>query len=372
MPDDSFNGKYVVLTKAYFKFFEEPVIIDSVKIKNREFTFKGKVNEEPFLANLFAGHTELGEFIMEPGHIHITLRNDTYLYQIYQSYIYNVSGTPLNEEYNREMLLPFQACCLADSLGHKKHMIYSKGGIWTEDDELNYRRAYPNELSRISTDKHWAYLENHVQYPEIIFRFLSGKHFSPYAEKQKKILAQLPEKTVQRIRKYEDSLQTLTDQYLKEGRVTLPKVEYVENTPEAVRVGQSFTDFTGETPDGKLISLSEVVKNNKLVMLDFWASWCAPCLQAMPEIAGIYKEYKEKGLEIIGISSDENVERWKNAIQKQGMNWLQIRSAGEDRIGRVYSVKFIPCIILIGQDGKIVARRLDGDELREKIKEILD
>ena len=82
LPDDSFNGKYVVLTKAYFKFFEEPVIIDSVKIKNREFTFKGKVNEEPFLANLFAGHTELGEFIMEPGHIHITLRNDTYLYQI--------------------------------------------------------------------------------------------------------------------------------------------------------------------------------------------------------------------------------------------------------------------------------------------------
>ncbi len=357
-----------MLTKAYFKFFEEPVIIDSVKIKNREFTFKGKVNEEPFLANLFAGHTKLGEFIMEPGHIHITLRNDT----IYQSYTYNVSGTPLNEEYNREMILPLQAYSLADSLGHKKRLVYSKGGIWTEDDELNYRRAYPKELSQIFHNKYWDYLENHVQYPEIIFRFLSEKYFSPYAEKQKKILAQLPEKTVQRIRKYEDSLQTLTDQYLKEGRITLPKVEYVENTPEAVRVGQPFTDFTGETPDGKLVSLSEVVKNNKLVMLDFWASWCAPCLQAMPEIAGIYKEYREKGLEIIGISSDENVERWKNAIQKQGMNWLQIRSAGEDRIGRDYSVKFIPYVILIGQDGKIVARRLDGDELREKIKEMLD
>ncbi len=74
LPDDSFNGKYVVLVKAYFKFFEEPVIIDSVKIKNREFTFKGKVNEEPFLANLFAGHTELGEFVMEPGHIRLLKR----------------------------------------------------------------------------------------------------------------------------------------------------------------------------------------------------------------------------------------------------------------------------------------------------------
>ena len=167
LPDDSFNGKYVVLAKAYFKFFEEPVIIDSVKIKNREFTFKGKVNEEPFLANLFADHTKLGEFIMEPGHIHITLRNDTYLCQIYQSYIYNVSGTPLNEEYNREMILPGEACSLADSLGHKKRLVYSKGGVWTEDDELNYRRAYPKELSQISIDKHWAYLENHVQYPEI-------------------------------------------------------------------------------------------------------------------------------------------------------------------------------------------------------------
>ncbi|MDE6452318.1 MAG: TlpA family protein disulfide reductase, partial [Odoribacter sp.] len=178
----------------------------------------------------------------------------------------------------------------------------------------------------------------------------------------------------QRIRGYNDSLQIQTERVrkkLKEGKLNLPKVTYVEQLPEAVQVGQPFIDFTGETPDGKSISLSEIVRNNKLVMLDFWASWCAPCIQSMPGLVDIYKEYKEKGLEIIGISSDENAQRWKDAIQKHGMNWLQIRSAGEDRIGQDYVIKFIPYTILIGQDGKIIARCLKGDELREKIQEVL-
>ena len=372
--DDSLNGKYLILTRAYF-ITEKPVIIDSVKVKNRKFSFKGRVNGEPFLASLYAGSSFLGSCIMEPGKIDISFRDTILNPYLPKQYLFDVSGTPLNDEYHREMILPSRMVDIADSLGARKHDVFRKGGVWTDDDELNYQRAFPLALAKESSDRHWKYLENHVQYPEIVFKSLSGfGYMGAEAERVQQISAQLPEETRQRIQRHNDSMQITMERLMekiKEGKVTLPKVTHVEQLPEAVQVGQPFIDFTGETLDGKSVSLSEIVQNNKLVMLDFWASWCAPCMQSMPELVDIYKEYKEKGLEIIGISSDENAQRWKNAIQKNGMNWLQIRSAGEDRIGQDYVIKFIPYTILIGQDGKIIARHLKGDELREKIQEVL-
>ena len=372
--DDSLNGKYLILTRAYF-ITEKPVIIDSVKVKNRKFSFKGRVNGEPFLASLYAGSSFLGSCIMEPGKIDISFRDTILNPYLPKQYLFDVSGTPLNDEYHREMILPSRMVAIADSLGARRHDVFRKGGVWTDDDELNFQRAFPLALAKESNDRRWKYLENHVQYPEIVFRFLSGfGYMGAEAERVQQISAQLPEETRQRIQRHNDSMQIKMERLMekiKEGKVTLPKVTHVEQLPEAVQVGQPFIDFTGETLDGKSVSLSEIVQNNKLVMLDFWASWCAPCMQSMPELVDIYKEYKEKGLEIIGISSDENAQRWKNAIQKNGMNWLQIRSAGEDRIGQDYVIKFIPYTILIGQDGKIIARHLKGDELREKIQEVL-
>lgn len=210
-----------------------------------------------------------------------------------------------------------------------------------------------------------------MQYPEVIFRHLVS--VSPDTNtRTQKILARLPEKMIRRIHFYQDSMAKLTTRFLqdlKEKKITIPEVRYVENTPEEVQVGKPFSDFSGETPDGQQVCLAEVVKNNKLVLLDFWASWCGPCMQGMPYLVGLYKKYKEKGLEIIGISSDENAERWTRAIEKNDMTW---RSAGEDRIGRVYSVKFIPYTILIDHNGKIIARRSEPEELEQFIKEALE
>ena len=373
LPDHSFDNQYIILLKARL-LFEKEEIIDSVKVKNRRFVFKGKTREEPFLARLnFSDSRRVPDFlIIEPGKINVTVsrspfysgQSDSSAYQYYS----HVSGTPLNDEYNKEMIIPWQAVMAANTLGPKRDKVFREGGIWTEEDELAYREALPDQLIAAHMESKWNYLENHIQYPEVIAFFLASD--SPFTnERKQRILAQLPEQTAHRICQHQDSLKKLTEQYLREGMK--PRMKIVENPPEAVRVGKPFLDFTGETFDGKQITLSEVVKSNKLVLLDFWASWCGPCMKEMPNIAEIYKQYKSKGLEIIGISSDVDPQRWTAAIEKNHMDWLQIRSSGEDRIGQMYAINFIPATVLIDHKGNIVARKLRDLELKEKIKELL-
>jgi len=100
------------------------------------------------------------------------------------------------------------------------------------------------------------------------------------------------------------------------------------------------------------------------VLLDFWASWCRPCLDDLPYLHEINKKYQNSGLKIIGISEDENLEKWINAIDKFEMNqWIQISiKQNEIDLKANYLVTAIPVKILIGPDGKIIKRWRGGGE----------
>ncbi len=146
----------------------------------------------------------------------------------------------------------------------------------------------------------------------------------------------------------------------------------VEVVPEHLRIGQPYLDFDGRTPDGAIMKLSEILPGKKLILLDFWASWCVPCIKEMPNIAAIYEKYKDQGLVVIGITSDTNESAWKKAIERHNMTWLQwIDTDKTDRIGMQYNVKSIPYTYLIDANGVIVGRRLRGEELRSKIDELM-
>jgi len=138
-------------------------------------------------------------------------------------------------------------------------------------------------------------------------------------------------------------------------------------------VGAQYTDIALNTPEGKLIRVSDFVTKNKVTMIDFWASWCGPCRQEMPNVIKAYNEYKDKGFAVVGVSLDSDKEAWKGAIQKLGIPWAQMsdlkgwQSAG----AALYNVRSIPATILIDQNGKIIAKDLRGEELEAKLKEIL-
>ncbi|MBR1414562.1 MAG: AhpC/TSA family protein [Prevotella sp.] len=136
--------------------------------------------------------------------------------------------------------------------------------------------------------------------------------------------------------------------------------------------GKLFTDMTIPDMDGKERKLSEWLGKGGYVMIDFWASWCGPCRQEMPNVVANYAKYHEKGFEIIGISFDQKAESWKNAVGQMGMTWPQLSDLGywKSAAAGVYGISSIPASILFDGEGKIIATDLRGEKLGEKLQEI--
>jgi len=124
-------------------------------------------------------------------------------------------------------------------------------------------------------------------------------------------------------------------------------------------------------PDGKPVSLSSL--RGKVVLIDFWASWCGPCRRENPNVVKMYQKYKDQGFEIFGVSLDNDANRWKAAIQGDGLTWYH----GSDLMGwksrpaQMYQVHSIPATFLLDKEGKIIAKGLRGPELESAVANAL-
>lgn len=139
---------------------------------------------------------------------------------------------------------------------------------------------------------------------------------------------------------------------------------------DAVNVGGIAPNIELPGPDGKPFSLKSL--RGKVVLLDFWASWCGPCLAELPNVKAIYEKYHPKGLEILGVSLDEKQEAWTGMIAKKGMPWHHVSSlkGWKCPVAKRYNVTGIPRMYIIDAEGRIVAQDLRGEALAEKMKEI--
>jgi peroxiredoxin len=137
-----------------------------------------------------------------------------------------------------------------------------------------------------------------------------------------------------------------------------------------IAVGILAPDFTMNDPDGKPIQLSSL--RGKIVLLDFWASWCMPCRQENPNVVKLYQQYHQKGFEILGVSLDRAKEKWVKAIQDDQLTWLHVSDLKfwQNEAARLYAITVIPQSVLIGKDGKIIAKGLRGEQLEKKLAEL--
>ena len=140
----------------------------------------------------------------------------------------------------------------------------------------------------------------------------------------------------------------------------------------AVVVGKPAPKFSAKSPEGKLISLDESL--GKVTIVDFWASWCAPCRKENPNVVALYNEYHSKGLNIIGVSLDQDATKWKDAIAKDNLSWIHVSNLKywDEPIGKQYGISSIPATFILDAKRNIVAKDLRGDALRAKVKELLD
>lgn len=134
--------------------------------------------------------------------------------------------------------------------------------------------------------------------------------------------------------------------------------------------GGTAPDFKAVTLNGDTVTLYGI--DAKVKLLDFWASWCAPCRAENPNMRKIYAKYHGAGLEIIGVSLDTKKQDWAHAIRDDKLTWVQVSDLMQASPTAVlYNVKAIPCTYLLDENNRVVARNLRGKELQKKIAELL-
>jgi len=130
-------------------------------------------------------------------------------------------------------------------------------------------------------------------------------------------------------------------------------------------------NFYAESINGNDISLKSVLKNNKIVLVDFWASWCAPCRAESPKIIRLYNKYHAKGFDVIGVSEDKyaDIDKWKNAVSLDGLPWHQVIDDNK-RLANMFGVTSIPHTVLLDQNGGIIFAKKSSYTIEQKLKEV--
>ena len=141
---------------------------------------------------------------------------------------------------------------------------------------------------------------------------------------------------------------------------------------KTVQIGSKAPDFTAKDVNGKDVKLSAHL--GKYVLVDFWAAWCGPCRRENPNVVKAYLKYKDKGFDVFGVSLDKSKAAWEKAIRDDGLNWTQVSDLAfwNSAPAKLYGVRAIPANFLLDPNGVIIARNLRGEELLQKLEDVLN
>ncbi len=303
--DDDDNGAMV-----YIVDYDTKAKIDSIVVAEKVATFKGQL-EEPTLAAIVMDGRSIKEFILESGSIIIDPAKR------------KAFGSMLNDQLSG---IETAASNLAQQFRSTKD---------EAEQETIYRR-----YEQLTDSAMTANIDNPIGY----YLFLDkAPSLSP--EEFDIFIASHPN-----LAKYQ----------------RIQKVKETNMHKLSTSVGKKFSDFE-VVYEGKTFRLSDYVGKGKYVLVDYWASWCGPCIRQIPVLKELLAEFGDKGLEVLGVAVWDEPANTLKAIESHGINWPCIINA--QRIPTdVYGISGIPCIILYGPDGTILSRDKQGDELKADVR----
>ena len=326
--------------------------VDTVKIEKEKFTFKGSAKEpEMYLLSIETVSDKL-PFILENGDIEMTINKDS------------IGITKITGTYNNEELNSYKAKGMAIQ---KKMMKFQKDNTakmnqaqQTKDTVVmnGLRKEYSKFQEEFITQSD-AYVASHPK--AFISALIIEGMFNQMAP------------DIAKITKFYNGLDKEVKD-TKHGKKIKKQLDELTKPVAAavnVGVGSAAPDFSAPSPEGKAVSLKQSM--GKVTIVDFWASWCKPCRAENPNMVALYKEFHAKGLNIVGVSLDDDTTKWKDAIAKDKLTWTHVSNLKnfEDPIATLYSIKSIPSTFILDASGKIVAKDLRGAELKAKIAELL-
>ncbi|MEP6676972.1 MAG: TlpA disulfide reductase family protein [Ferruginibacter sp.] len=138
-----------------------------------------------------------------------------------------------------------------------------------------------------------------------------------------------------------------------------------------IQSGNQAPEISLPNANDSIINLSSL--KGKVVLVDFWASWCGPCRKSIPSVVRLYNKYKDNGFEVLGVSLDEKKSEWLKAVKYFRMKYTLINdiAAWNSKVAAAYQVEAIPASFLLDRDGKIIMVDEEGKKLENKIKELL-
>jgi peroxiredoxin len=152
---------------------------------------------------------------------------------------------------------------------------------------------------------------------------------------------------------------------------SIERQQAAKKMQSSLKVGSPFPDFNEKDLAGKSLSIANY--KGKVVLVDFWATWCGPCVQELPNVLKAYEQYHAQGFEIIGISLDDNEAALKKFIKDKGVTWAQYFDGKrwQNKLAGQYGINSIPATYLLDSEGKIAAKDLRGEALKTEVGKLL-
>ncbi|MBQ8422708.1 MAG: AhpC/TSA family protein [Coprobacter sp.] len=321
-------------TTVYLKDYFTGDLIDSVSVKEGKAVFTGDIRAGKIARVVIGENT--ATIVLEPGDIQVAFNAVIPLF-------YEISGTSLNDSLNY-----IQGKDVTFQVGSMFKILSLK-------DDADMERKRDSIMAATNDSLRVLYKNNTSLYEG-----------TPIGEL---CVVEWMRKTIG------------TDEF-SEARTYLPRsikntepVQKLIATDKGVRAnrpGSMFVDFTIENGniDGSSVSLSDYVGKGKYVLVDFWASWCAPCRAGIPAIKELYEEYAGENFDVVSVAVNDGRNATLKALEKEQMPWHQIIDA-QDIPMRLYGFTAIPQVMLFAPDGTLVARDLHGDAVREAVEKAL-
>jgi len=291
-----FNDSDTVYINTMDRMTTKSNVIDSCVVKDGQFHFQGR-QDSTIIANLIVKkngklHKMSGKFFLENGNL--TAKGD--------SIYWSLTGSPHNDIYQKYMneLAPY----LLKMMPPFTQLELEADTTLTEEQRQEYRKTINEEkeiINQIKQRYFEANLDNVIGL-EFFYSFINTYDLKKQKQLTDHFYTQWP-----------------NDYFAKKHK------ERVDKQMKSI-VGEKFIDYTMHTPDGKEVKLSDFVSKNKYTLVDIWASWCTPYPSVKPHLLAAYLTYKDKGLEIVGVSLNTDPTEWVAAIQKWEMPWPQCRT----------------------------------------------